>query len=83
MSVWNLGTVYNLVFRNLLVLAVGENSVVLFSGINTAEGVGSLAMAPFIAQVFKFGLHLGGVWVALPVMVGICFASVGMLLLGL
>lgn len=73
---------YNLVFRNLLVLAVGENSVMLFSCINTVEGIGNLAMAPFIAQVFKFGLHLGGVWVALPVMVGLCFATVGLLLLG-
>lgn len=83
MAIWTLGGSYNLFLRNLLVLAVGENSVVLFSCINTVETIGNLAIAPVLAQVFKLGLHWGGVWITLPVMVGCGFAGVGLLLLGI
>ncbi len=83
MAVWTLGGLYNLVLRNLLVLAVGENSVILFSCINTVETIGNLAMAPVLAQVFKLGLQWGGIWIALPAMLGCTFAVVGLLLLGI
>lgn len=79
---FNLGTVYNQVLKTLLVVVVGENSVVLFSGLNILETIGNLASAPLVAQAFKFGLHLGGIWIALPVMFGGGFAVVGLLMLG-
>ncbi|KAM3528942.1 hypothetical protein MY4038_005650 [Beauveria bassiana] len=55
-GIWTLGTMYNLILRNLLVLAVGKTSVVLFSCISTVEMIGNLVIPPLIAQVFKFGL---------------------------
>ncbi|KAM0463102.1 hypothetical protein ACHAPV_003228 [Trichoderma viride] len=79
---FNLGTVYNQVLKNLLVVVVGENSVVLFSGLNILETVGNLMSTPLVAQAFKFGLHLGGIWMALPVMLGGSFALIGLLVLG-
>lgn len=82
-GIWTLGTMYNLILRNLLVLAVGENSVVLFSCISTIETIGNLLITPLIAQVFKFGLQLGGVWVTMPVMIGGGFSILALLLLGL
>ncbi|KAK8147944.1 hypothetical protein G3M48_000642 [Beauveria asiatica] len=82
-GIWTLGTMYNLILRNLLVLAVGENSVVLFSCVSTVETIGNLVIAPLIAQVFKFGLQLGGVWVTMPVMIGGGFSVLALLLLGL
>lgn len=81
MVLFNLGTVYNQVLKNLLVVVVGENSVVLFSGLNILETIGNLASAPLVALAFKFGLRLGGIWVALPVMFGGSFALIGLLVL--
>ncbi|KAM3465988.1 hypothetical protein MY5147_009159 [Beauveria neobassiana] len=81
--IWTLGSMYNLILRNLLVLAVGENSVVLFSCVNTVETIGNLVIAPIIAQLFKFGLHFGGVWVTMPVMIGSGFSVLALLILGL
>ncbi|KAM3539612.1 hypothetical protein ARSEF1564_007483 [Beauveria bassiana] len=80
--IWTLGSMYNLILRNLLVLAVGENSVVLFSCVNTVETIGNLVIAPIIAQLFKFGLHFGGVWVTMPVMIGSGFSVLALLILG-
>ncbi|EJP64896.1 ATP synthase F0 [Beauveria bassiana ARSEF 2860] len=81
--IWTLGSMYNLILRNLLVLAVGENSVVLFSCVNTVETIGNLAIAPIIAHLFKLGLHFGGVWVTMPVMIGSGFSVLALLILGL
>lgn len=82
MVLFNLGTVYNQVLKTLLVVVVGENSVVLFSGLNILETIGNLASAPLVAQAFKLGLRLGGIWIGLPVMFGGVFAVVGLLMLG-
>ncbi|PTB34895.1 uncharacterized protein TrAFT101_008153 [Trichoderma asperellum] len=79
---FNLGTVYNQVLKSLLVVVVGENSVVLFSGLNILETIGNLTSAPLVAQAFKFGLWLGGIWMALPVMFSGSFALIGLLVLG-
>lgn len=76
MSIWNL------VLRCLLILAVGENSVMLFTCFNTLEGLASLIVTPGVAYAFKYGLKLGGVWISLSAMMGGGFALLGMLTLG-
>ena len=81
LAVFDIATVYNVVLKSLLVVAVGESSAMLFNCIAILETGSALITGPLVAVAFKIGLSLGGFWVGLPFVIGAGFASLAFVLL--
>ena len=76
------GSGYNLLLRSLLASVVEpHHRGTLFNTIGMLESLGIVISGPLLAQAFRVGLGIGGVWIGLPFVIGSGLFLVAILIL--
>lgn len=79
---YTLGTGFNTFARSLVSVLVEPTMIgTLYTMISVMDTLGSLSAGPLVAEAFKWGMHLGGVWHGLPYMLSFAFCGLGALLM--
>jgi len=66
-----LGAAYGLLLRSLLAAVVEpQHRGALFNAAGMVDSTGLVLSGPLLAQAYRVGLGMGGVWVGLPFLVG-------------
>ncbi|RMY98905.1 hypothetical protein D0864_04220 [Hortaea werneckii] len=78
LSLYTLGTGFNTFARSLVSVLVEPTMIgTLYTMISVMDTLGSLSAGPLVAEAFKWGMHLGGIWHGLPYMLSFAFCSLG------
>ncbi|OTA26414.1 hypothetical protein BTJ68_10583 [Hortaea werneckii EXF-2000] len=79
---YTLGTGFNTFARSLVSVLVEPTMIgTLYTMISVMDTLGSLSAGPLVAEAFKWGMHLDGVWHGLPYMLSFAFCGLGALLM--
>lgn len=79
---YTLGTGFNTFARSLVSVLVEPTMIgTLYTMISVMDTLGSLSAGPLVAEAFKWGMHLGGVWHGLPYMLSFTFCGLGAFLM--
>ncbi|RDW89025.1 hypothetical protein BP6252_01057 [Coleophoma cylindrospora] len=74
--IFSIGSAYGLIVRSLLASMVEPHHIgTLFNTISLLQTAGSIIAGPLLANTFKLGLKLDGIWIGLPFMVAGCLLS--------
>jgi hypothetical protein len=81
LSLYALGSGYNLLVRSILASVGAANSGIIFTTISLFENIGGLVAGPLLATSFNAGLGWGGWWIGLPFIVAGCLYSAAVVLI--
>ncbi|RDW94397.1 hypothetical protein BP5796_00160 [Coleophoma crateriformis] len=74
--IFSIGSAYGLIVRSLLASMVEPHHIgTLFNTISLLQTAGSIIAGPLLANTFKLGLKMDGIWIGLPFMIAGCLLS--------